>query len=115
MWSITDNVDRNRRINWFFHSPDFHNLSRFDVIDRLLGMGLKIKEIPRILDVNGRGHFTTLQDALSKIRPNETLIVKEGVYSTAGAPIITPVRLIGEGESFTRAILKTIFLTEFMI
>jgi hypothetical protein len=98
LWSITDNVDRNRRINWFLHSPDFHNLSRIDVIDRLLGMGLKIKEIPRILDVNGRGHFTTLQDALSKIRPNETLIVKEGVYSTAGAPIITPVRLIGEGD-----------------
>ena len=36
LWSISDNVDRNRRINWFFHSADFQKLSRLDVIDRLL-------------------------------------------------------------------------------
>lgn len=98
LWSISDNVDRNRRINWFFHSREFQQMSRTDVLDRLLGMGLDVRLVPRILDAEGRGHFTTLQDALAKARRGETIIIKEGTYSTGGASIVQPIRLIGEGD-----------------
>ncbi|MCC7405643.1 MAG: hypothetical protein IT288_14685 [Bdellovibrionales bacterium] len=98
LWSISDNVDRNRRINWFLHSQELPSLSRIEIIDRLLGMGLDVQTVPRILDSQGRGHFSTLQDALAKARAGETIVVKEGVYSTGGASIVVPIKIRGEGD-----------------
>ncbi len=98
LWSISNSVDRNRRINWFLHSQEIQNLSRVQIIDRLLGMGLDVKTVPRILDSTGRGHFLTLQEALAKAREGETIIIKEGVYSTGGASIVLPLKLVGEGD-----------------
>jgi len=98
LWSISDNVDRNRRINWFFHSEEFQKMSRLDAINRLLSMGLNVLAIPRIVDASGLGHFTSLQEAIQKSRDGETLLLKEGIYSMAGTMITHSLNLIGDGK-----------------
>jgi hypothetical protein len=98
LWSVSNNVDRNRRINWFLHSTEVKNMSRVDIISRLLGLGLDIQQIPRVLDAKGRGHFTTLQEVVANARENETIIIKEGTYSSGGAAFVRPIKLVGEGD-----------------
>lgn len=99
LWSVSDNVDRNRRIVRFMHSPEFYSLSRKELIEQLNGMGLDVQAIPKIVAVDGSGDFTTLDEALAKSRINDVIQIKPGRYVTRGAVIDKPLELVGLGRT----------------
>jgi len=98
LWSHSDNVDRNRRINWLLHSPRLDQLDREDLLKELNALGFNPTTMPIVVDPKGSGTYRNLQEALLNYQGGQTLLLKEGTYNTGGVAILQPVTLVGDGD-----------------
>jgi hypothetical protein len=98
LWSMSSNLDRNRHVNWFLHSNGLETMSRVEILKTLSSFGLDPLSLPVIVDSSGLGHFTNLEQALSAVRDGQTILLKEGTYTTGGQILSRPVTIIGEGD-----------------
>lgn len=71
LWDLSLNVDRNRRVNKFFHSTEFESMPPEEVIATLRGMGLEIPEkvMDGFEDQNWQGYPLT-EEAFFRRYPN---------------------------------------------
>ena len=84
LWELSKNVDRNRRINAYFHSVAFDQHTAVEVLSELRGMGLRLEGTPLVFD--------GLQEALDRVQPNATLILANQEYKDH-VVIRKPVRI----------------------
>jgi hypothetical protein len=68
LWDISSNLERNRRINRFLHSPQFESMSPKQVEDSLKAMGLSIPGVaPAVFsETSCQGHQLSQQEVLSR-------------------------------------------------
>jgi hypothetical protein len=105
LWSLSGNVERNRRVNRYLHTEEFLNASRSELIDQLEGMGLSVVGAQKTLAADGSGDYATLDDALEHSPDGTTLRVKEGRYLTSGAIVGRAIRILGVGRKENTLIL----------
>ncbi|MCB0411990.1 MAG: hypothetical protein KDD22_05655, partial [Bdellovibrionales bacterium] len=99
LWSLSDNVDRNRRINWYLHSQEFREDSPERVQEKLRSLGLNLSERPRVVDSSGKGDFVSLQQAVQETPPGRMIMIRKGKYSLSGTVLNKPITLRGEGDA----------------
>jgi len=99
LWSVSDNVDRNRRINWYFHSVYFEEGSSEDVRAHLEAIGLDLAAQPIIVSKNANGHFSSLQQAIMEAPAGATIHLYPGTYTTSGTVINKALTIIGIGDA----------------
>lgn len=99
LWSFPGSVDRNRRLNWYFHSPEFDSASRVEVLTKLKAIGLDPVSLPMVVDASGLGQFLSLQQAVQVAQRGQKITLMPGEYSTSGTPLTQAVSIKGEGPA----------------
>jgi hypothetical protein len=98
LWSLSDNIDRNRRLTHFLHTEEFFKMTRAEIIQNLQSMGLDVSSIPVVVAADGSGQFVSLETAIEQ-NPQATIFhLKEGRYFSTGKTISRAVRIIGLGK-----------------